>query len=377
MSEITLDSLMQKKNSETGTETQMAVIDETTAELQASFSPEEQAKIAKIKEQIDLTDSVLLTQYGIKAQQELSDFSDTVLNKVRAKDTGDVGELLSELVVQVKSIEDEGEKSIFSKLPFFDKTKKNAELMVQKYSCVESQIDNIESALENSKVAMLRDISVFDHLYDKNLEYFRNLQLYIQAGEEKLTETRDITLPKLREEAARTNDPMAAQVVSDFEEMVNRFEKKLHDLQLSRMIAIQTAPQIRLIQNADKQLVDRVQTAMLNTIPIWKSQMVIALGLNNQKKTLALQTEITEMTNRMLESNSEKLKMNVIETAKASEAGIVEIEVLQKANQNLIETIEQTIQIQKEGHAKRMEAEKSLKQAENDLKQKLLTARTN
>lgn len=375
MSEITLDSLMQKKTGTSGVETQMAVIDETTTELEVSFSPEEKAEIAKIKETIDLTDSVLLTQYGIKAQQELSDFSDTVLNKVRAKDTGDVGDLLSELVVQVKSIEDEGEKGILSKLPFFDKTKKNAEMMVQKYSHVESQIDNIETALENSKVSMLRDIATFDFLYDKNLEYFRNLQLYIQAGEEKLTETRDITLPQLRAEAAKTNDPMAAQVVSDFEEMVNRFEKKLYDLKLSRMIAIQTAPQIRLIQNADKQLIDRVQTAMVNTIPIWKSQIVIALGLNNQKKTLALQTEITEMTNKMLASNSEKLKINAIETAKASETGIVEIEVLQKANQNLIETIEQTIQIQRDGHQKRMEAEKSLQQAENDLKQKLLTAR--
>lgn len=375
MSEITLDSLMQKKTGTSGTETQMAVIDETTTELEVSFSPEEKAEIAKIKEAIDLTDSVLLTQYGIKAQQELSDFSDTVLNKVRAKDTGDVGDLLSELVVQVKSIEDESEKGILSKLPFFDKTKKNAEMMVQKYSHVEAQIDDIETALENSKVSMLRDIATFDFLYDKNLEYFRNLQLYIQAGEEKLTETREVTLPQLRAEAAKTNDPMAAQVVSDFEEMVNRFEKKLYDLKLSRMIAIQTAPQIRLIQNADKQLIDRVQTAMVNTIPIWKSQIVIALGLNNQKKTLALQTEITEMTNKMLASNSEKLKINAIETAKASEAGIVEIEVLQKANQNLIETIEQTIQIQRDGHQKRMEAEKSLQQAENDLKQKLLTAR--
>ena len=222
---------------------------------------------------------------------------------------------------------------------------------------------------------MLKDITMFDSLYEKNLEYFRELQIYIAAGEEKIAETRNETLPALRAEAEAKGDPMSAQLVTDFEDTVNRFEKKVHDLKLSKMIAIQTAPQIRLIQNNDKLLVEKIQTAVLNTIPLWKSQIVIALGLNRQQGVLRMQREVTDTTNALLRKNSELLKQNTGEAARESERGIVDIETLKKVNQDLLETIEETIRIQQEGRTARLNAEAELAGIENQLKSMLLTAR--
>ena len=236
------------------------------------------------------------------------------------------------------------------------------------------QIDQIEHELEQARMAMLKDITVFDGLFEKNLEYFRDLQVYIVAGEEKLAELRDQTIPALRAEAQAKGDAMSAQVVRDFEDTVNRFEKKVHDLKLSKTIAIQTAPQIRLIQNNDKVLVDKIQTAILSTIPLWKSQIVIALGLERQKNVLELQRSVTDATNELLTKNAELLRQNSVDVARESERGVVDLETLKKVNSDLITTIEETIKIQRQGREARLDAERELAGIEDQLKQTLLNA---
>ena len=246
---------------------------------------------------------------------------------------------------------------------------------MQRYETLEVQIDRIEGELDKARMELLKDIGMFDSLYEKNLEYFRELQVYIVAGEEKIQEIRTETLPSLREQAREKGDPMSAQLVTDFEDTVNRFEKKVHDLKLSKTIAIQTAPQIRLIQNNDKLLVEKIQTAVLNTIPLWKSQIVIALGLSRQQSALKMQREVSDTTNALLKKNAELLKQNTIDVAKESERGIVDIETLKKVNADLIETIEETIKIQQEGHTARQSAETELAGIENQLKTVLLEAR--
>ena len=245
---------------------------------------------------------------------------------------------------------------------------------MEQYRDLSTQIDRIGASLDRSRADMMKDIATFDVLYDKNLEYFKALELYIVAGEEKVKEMHETTLPKLRSDAAKSADPMAAQVVNDFEESVKRFEKKVHDLKLSKMIAIQTAPQIRLIQNSDKDLVDRIQSAIYNTIPLWKNQMVIALGLSRQKLAIEQTRAVNDTTNRLLTRNAELLKQNTIEVAKENERGIVDIETVKKVNENLISTIEETMKIQQEGRAKRVAAEKELAQCEDKLKKALLAA---
>ena len=331
-----------------------------------------------IKDSFNILDSTQTVSYGVGAQRNLSEFSDTILTQIRNRDTGEVGELLTDLLVQVKDmeIEDLGEgKGFFSQLPGIKSIRKRIERFKSKYESVEVQIDRIEGQLENTRVQMLKDIAMYDKLYQKNLEYFNQLNLYIIAGAEIIEEMRNQTLPKLRAEAEQSGDSMNAQLVSDFEDTVNRFEKKVHDLKLSKQMSIQTAPQIRLIQNNDKMLVDKMQTAILNTIPLWKSQIVIALGLTRQEQALKLQKSVTDTTNELLKKNSAKLKQNTIEVAKESERGIVEIETLKQVNRDLIETINETIKIQKEGRAQRQRAEEELVALEEEVKQTLIQAR--
>lgn len=342
------------------------------------LSPEEREKVDEIKNNLNLLDSSHTVTFGVGAQRNLSDFSDTILNQIRNKDVGEVGVLLTDLMVQVKDLEIEelGEKKgFFSNLPGISSITKRLERFKAKYESVEVQIDKIEGQLDHTRIQMLKDIAMFDNLYEKNLEYFNNLQLYIVAGEEMLTETRSNTLPKLRQEAIDSGDPMSAQLVSDFEDTVNRFEKKVHDLRLSKQMSIQTAPQIKLIQNNDKMLVDKIQTAILNTIPLWKSQIVIAIGLARQENALKLQRAVSETTNELLLKNSDKLKTNTIEVAKESERGIIDLDTLKKVNRNLIDTIEETIKIQEQGHEQRTRAEQELVVMEDELKQSLLAAR--
>lgn len=372
MSEISLATLSQSKTIKAEENTALSLSAEDT---QPDFTPEEKAKIAEIRKSIDLTDANTTVQFGIGAQRRLTEFTDSILDNVRSKDGGQVGDLLSSLVVEVNSLDPSSltnDNGILSKLPGIKNAVKSVKKLAERYNKAEVQIDKIEAALEKARIDMLKDISVFDIMYKQNLDCFRELGLYIQAGKETIEDIKTNTIPRLRAEAQESGDPMAAQLVRDFEDDADRFEKKIYDLELSRTIAVQTAPQIKMIQNNDRVLVDKIQTAVLNTIPVWKSQFVIAMGLNNQQRVLKMQREITDTTNKMLLKNSDLLKTNTVETARESNRGIVDVETLQKVNLNLISTIEETIQIQKEGRQKREEAEKALGQIETDLKNKLV-----
>ena len=338
------------------------------------FTQEDREKAASIKENLDLMDSQACLQFGTAAQRSIAEFTDQILSQVRAKDSGYVGELLGELLAELKEVDvtDPGnDEGFLAKIPFLKSAKNKAEKLISRYEVLKVQVDRIEAKLEQARMEMLKDIGMFDMMYEKNLEYFRNLNLYIAAGEEKIEELQREELPRLRKEAADSGDPMAAQLVHDFEENAGRFEKKIHDLKLSRTIAIQTAPQIKLIQNNDKLLVDKIQTATLNTIPIWKSQIVIALGLGKQQKVLKLNQEISETTNELLVRNAQLLKTNTVETAREAQRGVVDVETLKKTNQDLIETIRETLRIQQEGRKKRREAEAELTRLEDQLKEAL------
>ena len=338
------------------------------------FTQEDREKAASIKENLDLMDSQACLQFGTAAQRSIAEFTDQILSQVRAKDSGYVGELLGELLAELKEVDvtDPGnDEGFLAKIPFLKNAKNKAEKLISRYEVLKVQVDRIEAKLEQARMEMLKDIGMFDMMYEKNLEYFRNLNLYIAAGEEKIEELQREELPRLRKEAADSGDPMAAQLVHDFEENAGRFEKKIHDLKLSRTIAIQTAPQIKLIQNNDKLLVDKIQTATLNTIPIWKSQIVIALGLGKQQKVLKLNQEISETTNELLARNAQLLKTNTVETAREAQRGVVDVETLKKTNQDLIETIRETLRIQQEGRKKRREAEAELTRLADQLKEAL------
>lgn len=343
---------------------------------QTEFTPEERRRIDEIKTSIDFMDTQTTIQYGIGAQRSMTEFADNILQNVRSKDGGQVGELLSDLVIEIKSLDtSQFTDDVLSRIPVLKNAARSIKKLKERFTKAEVQIDRIEAELEKARMNMLRDIGVFDMMYQENLNCFRELELYIAAGRERIAEIREETLPKLRSEAAASGNPMDAQLVNDFEDTIDRFEKKIYDLKLSRAISIQSAPQIKLIQNNDRMLVDKIQTAILNTIPIWKSQFIIAMGLSNQQKVLKMQREITDTTNAMLVKNAELLKSNTIETANEANRGIVDLETLQTVNQNLISTIEETIQIQKAGREKRKAAETELVRIEDELKQKLLEIR--
>ena len=377
MAEINLESLMAKKKSEAQTQA-VAVVEpakeiETVTQQVETLTPAELAKVQSIKDGIDLTESSTVLSFGAPAQKEIAQFSDSILTKVRTKDSGEVGTLLNDLVGKVKGFDVTKKNSSFlSSIPIIGSLVSKADDIMQGYEKLSTQVEKIQAGLENAKVKMMEDVVMFDTLYKKNLEYFKQLQLYIRAGEEKLDEMRSVTLPALHAQAAASGDPMAVQVVSDFEQSVDRFEKKLHDLKLSKTLAIQTAPQIRLIQNNDRTLIDRVQSAIYHTIPLWKNQLVIALGLTRQKEVIEMQRAVADATNDLLRRNAEMLKQNSIDTATANERGIVDVETVKKVNEDLISTIEETLRIQREGRQKRQAAEKELVAIEGRLKDALL-----
>ena len=371
---ITLDALMQSKGHTALQVQKPASVEAVRAQVE-ELSPEQKARVEEVKNSIALMDSQAVLQYGVGAQRNISSFSDNILTQVRSKDSGYVGELMSDLVLKVKEVDVDGlDEGFLDKLPFLKNASRAVKKFMQRYEKLEVQIDRIEQQLDQARMQMLKDITMFDGLYEKNLEYFRELQIYIAAGEEKLKELQEITLPQLHAEATAKGDAMSAQVVRDFEDTVNRFEKKIHDLKLSKAVAIQTAPQIRLIQNNDKMLVDKIQTAILSTIPLWKSQIVIALGLHRQESVLKMQRSVSDATNTLLTKNAELLRQNSTEVARESERGIVDLETLKKVNADLISTIEETIKIQQEGRAARQNAETELLSIEQKLKEALLTA---
>ena len=371
---ITLDTLMQSSGHTALQVQKPASVEAVRAQVE-ELSPEQRVRVEEVKNSIDLMDSQAALQYGVGAQRNISSFSDHILTQVRSKDSGYVGELMSDLVLKVKEVDVDGlDEGFLDKLPFLKNASRAVKKFMQRYEKLEVQIDRIEQQLDQARMQMLKDITMFDGLYEKNLEYFRELQIYIAAGEEKLKELQEITLPQLHAEATAKGDAMSAQVVRDFEDTVNRFEKKIHDLKLSKTVAIQTAPQIRLIQNNDKMLVDKIQTAILSTIPLWKSQIVIALGLHRQESVLKMQRSVSDATNTLLTKNAELLRQNSTEVARESERGIVDLQTLKKVNADLISTIEETIKIQQEGRAARQNAETELLSIEQKLKEALLTA---
>lgn len=375
MANLSLDDLMKSKRLAEASEASAGVpsVPEPQETGNMVLTDEERKRVDSIKENLNLMDGQACLQFGTPAQRNISDFADSILNTVRSKDSGYVGELLQQLIADIKDADLSGteDSGFLEKIPILGRVKNNLERLKARYEKLEVQIGQIEGKLDQAKMEMLKDIGMFDMMYEKNLEYFRELNLYIIAGDERIAELRREDIPGLRSQAAASSDPMAAQLVHDLEENVNRFEKKVHDLKLSRTIAVQTAPQIRLIQNNDKLLVDKIQTAVLNTIPIWKSQIVIALGLSRQQKVLDLNREISRTTNELLRRNSELLKTNTIETAKETERSVVDVETLKKTNEDLIFAIEETISIQEEGRAKRQEAEREIGRLEEELKNML------
>ena len=345
---------------------------EAAAEMDTSMLSEADRRvIEEFAGKIDLnnTDHVLL--YGADAQKKIADFSDSALATVRTNDTGEVGEMLVKLVNEIKGFGDAAEKPKGLGGLFWN-AKKAVSDMQTKYDKVEVNVDAIASSLEGYQVQLLKDISLFNHLYDMNTEYFKELTMYILAGEKRLAEVRRTTLEELKARAAQSGDAMDAQRANDMAANCDRFEKKLHDLKLTRQVALQMAPQIRLLQNNDSLLVERIQSTLSNTLPLWKSQIVIALGLHRSQEALKAQTAVTDMTNELLRKNAAALKTGTIETAREAERGILDLNTLVETNQSLIDTISEVMKIQDEGRAQRVEAEKQLLTMENELKQKLL-----
>lgn len=345
---------------------------EAVATLESSLTEEEKKQVAEFSKTIDLTNPDHVMLYGADAQKKISGFADTVLSNVKTGDTGEVGDMLTKLVTELKGFNAAGEKPKGLKGLFFG-AKQQISTIQAKYEDVSKNVEGIAGNLEEHQVQLLKDVAMFNKLYDMNLAYFHELTMYIVAGEQRLKEVRENDLVKLQEIAAKSGDAMDAQRANDLAAQCDRFEKKLHDLKLTRQISMQMAPQIRLLQNNNSLLVERIQSTLVNTLPLWKNQMVLALGLHHSQQAMQAQRAVTNMTNDLLRKNAETLKMGTIETAKESERGIIDMETLIATNQSLIDTINEVSRIQAEGRQKRAEAEKTLATMEKNLKEKLLT----
>ena len=349
-----------------------AVVEEKKEEVIAEeniLSEEERQMAEKFAEQIDLTNSKMILQYGAGTQKKMADFSESALENVRTKDLGEVGNLLSGVVKELKSFDEEEEKGF---LGIFKKSSNKLTAMKTKYAKAETNVNQICKVLESHQVQLMKDVALLDKMYELNLTYYKELTMYIVAGKKKLNEVRNGELQNLLQKAQATGLAEDAQAAKDLDSMCNRFEKKLHDLELTRQISMQTAPQIRLVQGNDTLMVEKIQSTIVNTIPLWKSQMVLGLGVEHSAQAAAAQREVTNMTNELLKKNAEKLKMATIDTVKESERGIVDIETLKQTNESLISTLDEVMHIQQEGREKRKAAEQEMQKLEMDLKQKLL-----
>lgn len=337
------------------------------------FSPEEEKMVADFAAKIDLNSSNMILQYGAGAQKKMADFSETALENVKTKDLGEVGKMLTDVVSELREMDvEEEEKGFFG---FFKKSGNKLANLKAKYDKAEGNVEKICKELENHQMQLLKDIALLDKMYELNLTYFKELSMYIEAGKRKLQDVRERELPQLQDRARMTGLPEDAQKASDLSALSNRFEKKVHDLELTRAISLQMAPQIRLVQGNDTQMSEKIQSTLVNTIPLWKSQMVLAIGVENSARAAQAQREVTDMTNELLKKNAEKLKLATVETAKEAERGIVDIETLKATNESLISTLDEVMQIQSEGRKKREEAETELHRIEAELKQKLLEIR--
>ena len=371
------------KNVQTGPVLTLAPCQETNQEIKPEekeepvmdenvLTDEERKMAEQFANQIDLTNSTMILQYGAGTQKKMADFSETALDNVRTKDLGEVGDLLSGVVQELKNFDDEEEKGFFG---IFKKQANKLQNLKSKYASAETNVNQICKVLEGHQVQLMKDIALLDKMYELNLTYFKELTMYIMAGKKKLKDVREKDLAEMKLKAQRSGLAEDAQSARDLESMCLRFEKKIHDLELTRMVSIQTAPQIRLVQNNDTIMAEKIQSTIVNTIPLWKSQMVLALGVAHSRQAAEAQREVTDMTNELLRKNAETLKMATVETAKESERGIVDMETLKATNESLISTLDEVMQIQEDGRRKRQEAEVELRKMEQELKDKLLQIR--
>jgi len=335
------------------------------------LSPEQRSEVMAFKDKINILDTTQILKYGSGAQSKIASFSDNVLGAVRTKDAGEVGAVLGDLVVDLKGFEIGADE----KKGFLSNQKAKFQKMVKKYEKVEVNIEKVVGTLEKNKLTLMKDVKIFDEMFDKNLAYFKELTMYIIAGQEKVKEIKATTMAELREKVEKNPDDVDVQRLNDLATAVDRFEKKLHDLILSRTVSLQMGPQIRMIQNNDSLMIDKIQSTLLNTIPIWKSQMVIALGLQNAKTAMEAQRKVTDTTNELLKRNSEALKLGTIEIAKESERAIIDLETLRTTNRNLVSTLDELLKIRQDGQTKRIAAEAEISKIEDELKQKLLAFR--
>ncbi|MBS6924011.1 MAG: toxic anion resistance protein [Lachnospiraceae bacterium] len=364
---LTLDPFLGEKKEELQPEKQEEnVMDENV------LTEEERKMAEQFARQIDLTNSTMILQYGAGTQKKMADFSETALDNVRTKDLGEVGNLLGSVVQELKDFDEEEERGFFG---IFKKQANKLQSLKTKYASAEANVNQICKVLEGHQVQLMKDIAVLDNMYEHNLTYFKELTMYILAGKKKLREVQETELADMRMKAQRSGLAEDAQAARDLEAMCQRFEKKIHDLELTRMVSIQTAPQIRLVQNNDTIMAEKIQSTIVNTIPLWKSQMVLALGVAHSRQAAEAQREVTDMTNELLKKNAETLKMATVETAKESERGIVDMETLKTTNESLISTLDEVMQIQAEGRQKRQEAELEIRKMEQELKEKLLQIR--
>lgn len=334
------------------------------------FNEAEIQQIHDFSQRIDITDNTMIMQYGINAQKKLADFSDSTLEKVKTKDLGEVGDMLSQVVGELREFDGNGEKKGLFGL--FNKGKNKVEGMISKYEQTETNVNKIAGMLQDHQIRLLKDTSMLDQLFDLNNTYYKELSMYIAAGKEKLHHVKNEEIPALEQKALHSNLPEDAQALKDMTMYYDRFDKKLHDLELSRMIAIQTAPQIRLLQNSNNLMIEKIQSTLVNTIPLWKNQMVITLGLHHATESAKTQQAVSDMTNELLKKNADALHSATVETAKESNRSIVDIKTLKHTNEQLIQTFDDVLQIQEQGRIKRQEAEQELRQIENELKQKIL-----
>ena len=370
---LTLEPTADQQQAQAAQQAAQAQREANAVKIDESMLNEAERKMVDdFAQKIDITDSNLVLQYGAAAQKNIASFSESALSNVKTKDLGQVGDALSQLVGELKTFGQPEKKGLAG---LFQKKRSELEAMKASYAKAESNVDRIVKVLEEHQVTLMKDIAVFDQMYELNTKYYKELTMYIIAGKKRLEYLRSNDLVQLREKAAQSGTQEDAQACNDFANLLDRFEKKLHDLELTRMISVQMGPQTRLLQNNDTQMLEKIQSSLVNTIPLWKSQMVLALGLEHSRQATAAQTAVTNMTNDLLRQNADMLKMGTIETAREAERSVVDIQTLQHTNEQLISTLDEVMKIQTEGAQKRREAEAELGRIEGELKQKLLEIR--
>lgn len=374
---LTFDGLVEKEiKNENSSELNIKSLADFDQFDMSNFTEEEKQMVQDFSEKIDISNSQLVLEYGAGVQKKMSDFSDQTLSVIRTKDLGEVGDMISNLVVELKNFDLDSDKKDSGIFSFFKKAAKKKDMIQARYTEAETNVDEIVKTLEKQQITLMKDVAMLDQMYDLNKNYFKEVSMYIVAGKKKLEEVNTKTLPELNAIVTANRRDEDIQKLDELNSQVVRFEKKLHDLDLSRAISLQTAPQIRMVQNVNMEMVEKIQSTIVNTIPLWKNQMVLSLGVANAQEAVKIQKQISDTTNALLNKNAETLKMATIEAAKESERGIVDIETLKKTNEALISSLDEVMKIQEDGRTKRAEAEKEIRNLENELKSKIIEIAT-